>query len=134
MVRIYYIFFNLFSLPIFLLCFYFYRVSNKLNQSDIRTSLLKYIAKLDIFSLMCAADKVWITELTLIHINIRSVRNSHVQELALILKIIGQCMSNTSDNVCLNLQNCRYSISIYLQYGYTIKKISEYLNLHIMLE
>jgi hypothetical protein len=41
--------------------------------------------------LMKAADKVWITELTLLHKNIRSVRNSHVQELTLILKIIGQC-------------------------------------------
>jgi hypothetical protein len=40
---------------------------------------------------MCAADKVWITELTSIHKNIRLVRNSHVQELTLILKIIGQC-------------------------------------------
>ena len=28
---------------------------------------------------MCAADKVWITQLTLIHKNIRSVRNSQVQ-------------------------------------------------------
>ena len=47
--------------------------------------------KLDIFPLMCAADKVWITKLTLIHQNIRTVRNSHVQELTLILKIVGQC-------------------------------------------
>ena len=47
-----------------------------------------YIIKLDIFS---AADKVWITELTLIHKNIRSVCNSHAQELILILKIIVQC-------------------------------------------
>ena len=39
---------------------------------------------------MCAADKVWITELTLIHKNIRSVRNSHVQELTVILKNTGQ--------------------------------------------
>jgi len=88
------------------------------------------------FPLMCAADKVWITELTLIHKNIRSVRNSHVQELTLILKIIGQCddvtdknnnaslkdldihyhssscrtCCDTSNNVCLDLQNCRYSI------------------------
>jgi len=30
---------------------------------------------------MCAADKVWITELTLIHKNIMSVRNSHAQKL-----------------------------------------------------
>ena len=36
-----------------------------------------FICKLDIFPLMCAADKIWITELTLIHKNIRSVRNSH---------------------------------------------------------
>jgi hypothetical protein len=43
------------------------------------------------FPLICAADKVWITELTLIHKNIRSVRNTHAQELTLILKIIGQC-------------------------------------------
>jgi hypothetical protein len=71
---------------------------------------------LDIFPLMFAADKVWITVLTLIHKNVRSVRNSYVQELTLILKIIGQCdvtcrtCCNTSDNVCLDLQNCHYSI------------------------
>ena len=55
------------------------------------------ISKLHIFTFMCTADKVGITDLTLIHQNIRSVRNSHVQELTLILKINGQCdvMSNT---------------------------------------
>ena len=37
---------------------------------------------------MCDANKVWITELTLIHKNIRSVCNLHVQELTLMLKII----------------------------------------------
>jgi hypothetical protein len=36
---------------------------------------------MDILPLMCATDKVWITELTLIHKNIRPVRKSHVQEL-----------------------------------------------------
>ena len=51
--------------------------------------MFEFIGKLDIFHLMCAADKVWITELTLIHKNITSVSNSHVQEL--ILKIICQC-------------------------------------------
>jgi hypothetical protein len=30
--------------------------------------------------LMCAVDKDWITELTLIHKNIRSVRNSHISQ------------------------------------------------------
>jgi hypothetical protein len=35
------------------------------------------IWKLEIFPLMCAADKVWINELTLIHKNIRSVRKTH---------------------------------------------------------
>jgi hypothetical protein len=35
---------------------------------------MQFIGKLDIFPLMCAADKVWLTELTLIHKNIRSVR------------------------------------------------------------
>ena len=41
------------------------------------------MSKLDIFPLVCAADKVWITdhELTLIHKNIRSVHISHMQEL-----------------------------------------------------
>jgi len=33
---------------------------------------------------MCAVDKVWITELTLIYKNIRSVHFSQVQELTLI--------------------------------------------------
>jgi hypothetical protein len=78
--------------------------------------------------------------------NISSVRNSHAQELTLILKIIDQCdikhiltsqttlitpvlkistyiitcimarpvglACDTSYNVCLDLQNCRYSIYI----------------------
>jgi len=39
---------------------------------------------------MCGVDKVWITELTLIHKNIRRVRNLHEQELTLILKISSQ--------------------------------------------
>ena len=45
---------------------------------------------------MCIADQVWITELTLIHKNIRSVRNSHVQELTVILKNIGPIKTITS--------------------------------------
>jgi hypothetical protein len=39
---------------------------------------------------MFAADKVWITELTLIHKNNRSVRNFHAEELTDI-EIIWQC-------------------------------------------
>ena len=39
-----------------------------------------FIGKLDIFLLMCADDKVWITELTLIHKNIRSVCNSRISQ------------------------------------------------------
>ena len=69
------------------------------NMSNISTIYLNYditvilyiIGKLDIFPLMCAANKVWITELTLIHKNIRLVCNSHAQELTLILKIISPC-------------------------------------------
>jgi hypothetical protein len=38
-----------------------------------------FIGKLDIFPLMYAIDKIWITELTLIHKNIRSVLNSSAQ-------------------------------------------------------
>jgi hypothetical protein len=53
-------------------------------------SICIFIDKLDIFPLMCADDEVWITELSLIHKNIRSVRNLHVQEMTLILKIISQ--------------------------------------------
>jgi hypothetical protein len=44
-----------------------------------KQKIINVIDKLDIFPLMCAADKVWITELTLIHKNIRSVRNLHAQ-------------------------------------------------------
>ena len=87
---------------------------------------------------MCASDTIWITELTLIHKNIRSVLNLHAQELTLILKIISECDSvtdknnntrfedfeihyhssshrtccDTSDNVYLDLPNCCYSIYI----------------------
>ena len=42
--------------------------------------IIVIISKLDIFPLMCATDEVWIMELTLIHTNIGSIRNSHVQE------------------------------------------------------
>jgi hypothetical protein len=48
------------------------------------------IDKLDIFPLMCAADKVLIIELTF------------------------RTCCYTSDNVCVDLQSCRYSISIIL--------------------
>jgi len=34
-----------------------------------------FIGKLDMFPLICVADKIWIIELTLIHKNIRSVHN-----------------------------------------------------------
>ena len=57
-----------------------------------------FISKWDIFPLMCATDKLCITELTLIHKDIRLVRNSHVQELILILKIIRQCDVTDKNN------------------------------------
>ena len=44
-----------------------------------RHLLLYFIGNMYIFSLMFAADKIWNTELTLIHKNSRSVRNSHAQ-------------------------------------------------------
>ena len=57
------------------------------------------IGKLDIFPLMCAADKVWITELTLIHKNIRSVRNSHVQVYWSILRKTHYDVTDKYNNV-----------------------------------
>jgi hypothetical protein len=58
---------------------YVYAILVTLNKA------LVLICKLDIFRLMCgllcATNKVWITELRLIHKNIRSVRTSHAQEL-----------------------------------------------------
>jgi hypothetical protein len=94
---------------------------------------------LDFFPLMCAADKVWITELTLIPKIIRSVRNSHAQVYRSIWRkthydvtyinnnvsseglnrynhkhpsLSYQTRWNISYNVCLNLQNWCYSICI----------------------
>jgi hypothetical protein len=76
------------------------------NQSVISSGLLTVVVTLHLsfikshkphywqighFPLIWATVKVWITELTLIHKNIRSVSNSHAQELTLILKIISQC-------------------------------------------
>jgi hypothetical protein len=44
-------------------------------------------------------DKVWINDWTLIHKNIRSVRNLHAQELTDV-KIIGQCdVTDKNNNV-----------------------------------
>ena len=44
------------------------------NLNKIKQPLILIICKLDIFHLMCAADKIWIIELILIHKYIRSVR------------------------------------------------------------
>jgi hypothetical protein len=100
-------------------------------------SIKNVIGKLDIFPLMSVADKVWITELTLIHKNIMSVRNLHVQVYQSIWYKTHYDVTDKnnnvssegldrhyhkypssaypihwyiSDNVCLNLQNCHYSI------------------------
>jgi len=98
-----------------------------------------FIGKLEIFLLMCVADKVWIMQLTLIHKNIRSVRNSHAQVYRSIWRKTHYDVTDKnnnisfegldihyhkypsspnrthwdiSDNVCLDLQNCYYSIFI----------------------
>ena len=63
---------------------------------------ISVISKLNILPLMCTADKVCITELTLIHKNIRSVCNSHAQELTLILKLSVSVTSNTFDVIDKN--------------------------------
>ena len=100
---------------------------------------MQFIVKLDIFSLMCAADKVWITELTLIHKNIRSVCSSHTQVYGTIWRKTHYDVTDKnnkvssegcdthynkypssssrnrwdiSDNVCLDLLICCYSICI----------------------
>ena len=93
-----------------------------------------FIGRLDIFSFMCAADKVWITELILIHKRIKSVRNSHAQVYWSIwckahynVKDKNNNVSSEgvdrhyhkypailSDNVCLDLQNSHYSMYICL--------------------
>ena len=101
--------------------------------------MFRFIGKLDIFSLMCAADQVWISELTLIHKNMRSVRNSHLKLYRSIWRkvhydvidknynVISEGLDrhyhkypswsyrtgwDINNNVCLDLQNCRYSMYI----------------------
>jgi hypothetical protein len=88
--------------------------------------ITSFISKLGIFPLMCDVDKIWITELTLIHKNIRSVRNSHKQVYGSIWRkthyevtdennnVIWSYRTwwDINDNVCLDLQNCCYSIYI----------------------
>ena len=62
---------------------------------------------------MCAADKVWITELTLIHKNIRSVRNSHAQELTDIEKHILTSLLKTITLVLKILTYITTSITVH---------------------
>jgi hypothetical protein len=50
-------------------------------QTYIGKSCSYNLDKLDIFPLMCVADKVWIIDPILINKNIRSVCNSHAQKL-----------------------------------------------------
>jgi hypothetical protein len=57
-------------------------------QTYIGKSCSYNLDKLDIFPLMCVADKVWIIDPILINKNIRSVCNSHAQKLTRILKKI----------------------------------------------
>jgi len=60
--------------------FYWWWKTTDLQVPDSLTSSHKVVYRqIWRFPLMCAADTVWITELTLIHKNIRSVCNSHVQ-------------------------------------------------------
>ena len=102
--------------------------------------ILVFIWKFDIFPLMYAADNVWITELTLIHKNIWSVRNSHAQVYMSIWhkthyevtdkhnnvssegldkyyhkysSMFYRTRWDISNNVCLDLQNCHYSVLIF---------------------
>jgi hypothetical protein len=98
-------------------------------------TLIYIIGKLDIFPLMYVTDKVcWITELTLIHKNIRSVCHWHISQpdikhiMTSLIKTITSVLKaltgiyhkystssywiccDTGDNVCLDLQNCHCSI------------------------
>ena len=110
-----------------------------------RENIIHYfIGKLDIYPLMCDADKVWIAKLTLIHKNIRSVHNLHAQACRSIWHKTHYDITNknnnvssesfnrqyhnypsssyqtcwdVSDNVCLDLQHCSYSISSCLWYN-----------------
>jgi hypothetical protein len=92
-----------------------------------------FIDWLDIFSFICATDKVWITELILIHKRIKSVRNVHAQVYRSIWHYDVIDKSNNissegldrhyhkypeilSNNVCLDLQNSHYSICIFVYF------------------
>ena len=48
---------------------------------------------------MCANDKVWITDLILIHKNIRSVHNSHAQIYRSILRKTHYDITDNNNNV-----------------------------------
>jgi hypothetical protein len=99
--------------------------------------IIDIVGKLDISPLMCALIKSG-SELTLIHKNIRSVRNSHAQVNLSIWRKTQYDVTDKNnnvnsegldrhyqkypssywtrwdigDNVCLDLQNCHYSIFI----------------------
>ena len=100
-----------------------------------------FIGRLDIFSFICATDKVWITELILIHKRIKSVRSVHAQVYRSIWRkahydVIDKSSSISSEgldrhyhkysssscwtrwdinhNVCLDIQNSHYSMYICL--------------------
>ena len=77
------------------------------------------MGKLDIFSLMCATDKVWITKLTLIHKNISSVRNLHEAQVYLsIWRKTHYDITNENNNVSsegLDRHNHKYDTS-YINY------------------
>jgi len=108
---------------------------------------------------MCAADKVWITELTLIHKNIRSFRNSHAYVYWSIWrkthydvtdknnnissegldrndhKYPSSVLStrwDNSDNVCLVLQNYCYSICLIHRKKIRPVYLSHYIPVHYL--
>ena len=69
---------------------------------------LLIIGKLDIFPLLCATDKVWITELNLIQKNISSVRNSHAQVYRSIWRKTHYDVTDKNSNVSSEVLHTHY--------------------------
>jgi hypothetical protein len=74
------------------------------NLNKIKQPLILIICKLDIFHLMCAADKIWITELILIHkyimckfigqSNVKHIMTSPIKTIRSVLKALTDIITN----------------------------------------
>jgi hypothetical protein len=115
------------------------------NLNKIKQPLILIICKLDIFHLMCAADKIWITELILIHkyimckfigqSNVKHIMTSPIKTIRSVLKALTDIITNIPARpielaeilTIMSVSTFKIAIILYLFYLTKSAKLNEVL-------